>query len=344
MRLAAQAKAGFYPTPPRVTEMIAGLMQARSGGRGETTLRILDPCCGAGVALAQLAAGIDRPDGALVETYGVELQAERAKEAEGRLDHVLGTDLFQTSIANGAFGLLYLNPPYDFDSGEEKRLEQTFLRHCTRYLTESGLLVFVAPRRRLAESARYLASHYARLRCWTFPEPEREAFDQVVVTGVRKAEVQYDQYAAVRLQEFIEGDAEELTPQRYPSYNAPATAGGEVLFATRTVDPVAAAAESRRSGLWVSAAVTEALWPAGDPSTRPLMPLRRGHLAMLVAAGFLDNLQLEADGSRILVKGRTQKEMLLVETTPEKEVYRERLRTTVVALDLDLGEITDIAA
>ena len=34
----------------------------------------------------------------------------------------------------------------------------------------------------------------------------------------------------------------------------------------------------------------------------------------------------------------------LVETTPEKEVYRERLRTTVVALDLDIGEITDIAA
>ena len=74
------------------------------------------------------------------------------------------------------------------------------------------------------------------------------------------------------------------------------------------------------------------------------MPLRRGHLAMLVAAGFLDNLQLEANGSRILVKGRTSKEMLLVETTPEKEVYRERLRTTVVALDLDIGEITDIAA
>jgi len=65
---------------------------------------------------------------------------------------------------------------------------------------------------------------------------------------------------------------------------------------------------------------------------------------MLVAAGFLDNLQLEGDGNRILVKGRTSKEMLLVETTREKEVYRERLRTTVVALDLDRGEISDIAA
>ena len=74
------------------------------------------------------------------------------------------------------------------------------------------------------------------------------------------------------------------------------------------------------------------------------MPLRRGHMAMLVAAGFLDNLQLEADGRRILVKGRTSKEMILVDDTPEKEVFRERLKTTVVALGLDDGEITDIAA
>ena len=74
------------------------------------------------------------------------------------------------------------------------------------------------------------------------------------------------------------------------------------------------------------------------------MPLRRGHMAMLVAAGFLDNLCLEAEGRRILVKGRTTKEMVLVEETPETETWRERLRTTVVALGLDDGEITDIAA
>ena len=113
--------------------------------------------------------------------------------------------LQSAGIANGAFGLLYLNPPYDDDAGEEKRTEHAFLRHCTRYLAEHGLLVFVVPRRRLAESARYLASHYARLRCWAFPDPEREAFDQVVVT-TRKAEVQYDQYSAVRLQECMEGN------------------------------------------------------------------------------------------------------------------------------------------
>ena len=65
---------------------------------------------------------------------------------------------------------------------------------------------------------------------------------------------------------------------------------------------------------------------------------------MLVVAGFLDNLVLEADGRRILVKGRTSKEMELVEDSPEKEVHRERLNTTVVALDLIDGQIADIAA
>ena len=67
-------------------------------------------------------------------------------------------------------------------------------------------------------------------------------------------------------------------------------------------------------------------------------------MAMLVAAGFLDNLCLEADGLSILVKDRTSKEMVMVEDTPEKEVHREKLKTTVVALDLNGGEITDIAA
>ena len=78
------------------------------------------------------------------------------------------------------------------------------------------------------------------------------------------------------------------------------TPSGDVLFTTRTVDPVAAAVEARRLGLWASTEITDTLWPANDNRTRPLMPLRRGHMAMLVAAGFLNNLVLEADAKRIL--------------------------------------------
>ena len=345
MRLAAQAKGGYYPTPDRVVDLVADLIQTPTGyyHRDRETIRILDPCCGAGDALQRLAERLNRPNALSIETYGVELHRDRAEEAEKRLDRALASDLFATSIANGAFGLLLLNPPYDFDS-EDKRTEHAFLTHTTRYLAESGLLVFIVPRQRLAVSARYLSTHYGRMRCWAFPDPEREVFDQVVLMGYRKADPVPDALAESMVLEWAVGEPEPLRSSRYTEFTPATTPSGDVLFATRTVDPVAAATEAQRSGLWASTEITDSLWPAGDSRTRPLMPLRRGHMAMLVAAGFLDNLVLEGDGQRILVKGRTSKEMELVEDSPEKEVHREKLRTTVVALDLDGGEITDIAA
>ena len=353
MRLAAQAKGGYYPTPDRVVGMIAGLIDTPYGHNryNSETLRILDPCCGAGDAVAQLAEELRYRGTLPVETYGVELHRDRAEDAARRLDRALAADLFQTSIANGAFGLAFVNPPYDWDS-EDKRVEHAFLTHCTRYLAEGGLLVFIVPRQRLSVSARYLSTHYRNLRCWAFPDPELEVFDQVVLLGYRKADPTPDAEAEATVARWSEGDPVSSTGQaldrlgrvRYPFFKATATPTGDILFTTRTIDPIAAAAEARRSGLWASTEITDTLWPAGDSRTRPLMPLRRGHMAMLVAAGFLDNLVLEAGGRRILVKGRTSKEMVLVEDSPEKEVHRERLKTTVVALDLGDGEIADIAA
>ena len=344
MRLAAQAKGGYYPTPPRVIDLVAQLLYgARGRSRSADTLRVLDPCCGAGDALAQFADLLRDRSTVPVETFGVELHRDRAAQASEVLDRALACDLFATTIANNAFGVLFLNPPYDFDA-EDKRTEHAFLTYTTRYLTEDGLLLFIVPKQRLAVSARYLSSHYRDLRCWAFPTPEREVFDQVVLIGRRKSEPSPDSYAEEQVRAWSLGDPEEFSYRPYPVYDPPVVPAGDILFATRTVDPLAAVAEARKAGLWASQEVRDSLWPADDRRTRPLMPLRRGHLAMLVAAGFLDNLVLEADGQRILVKGRTTKEMVLAEETENTEVYRERLRTTVVALDLDGGEITDIAA
>ena len=345
MRLAAQSRGGYYPTPDRVVDLIAGLIETPYGyhHRNRETLRILDPCCGGGDALAQLAEELRRRGSLPVETYGVELHRDRAEQAERLLDRAIAADLFQTSIANGAFGLALVNPPYDHDA-EDKRVEHAFLTHCTRYLTEGGLLVFIVPRQRLTVSARYLSTHYRSLNCWAFPDPERQVFDQVVLLGYRKTDPVPDARAEAQVRAWAEGEPEPLRRVRYPLFRAAATPMGDILFTTRTVDPVAAASEARRSGLWTSTEITDALWPAGDTRTRPLMPLRRGHMAMLVAAGFLDNLVLEAGDRRILVKGKTSKEMVLVEDTPEKEVYRERLVTTVVSLDLGDGEVVEIAA
>ena len=126
--------------------MIAGLIDTPYGHHNynRETLRILDPCCGGGDAVAQLAEELRHRGNIPVETYGVELHRDRAQQAEERLDRALAADLFATSIANGAFGLAYVNPPYDWDQ-EDKRVEHAFLTHCTRYLAEGGLLVFIVP-------------------------------------------------------------------------------------------------------------------------------------------------------------------------------------------------------
>src|SRR5438093_3490514 len=99
-------------------------------------------------------------------------------------------------------------------------------------------------------------------------------------------------------------------------------------------DPEAAAEEARGSGLWANAALADRLWPAEERRVRPLMPLRRGHLAVLIAAGFLNNILLEAPSTgsgqaprRVLVKGRTYKETVPVESDdPDVEIEREVLR------------------
>ncbi len=74
----------YYPTPERVVDLIAELIHTPTGyyHRGRETIRILDPCCGAGDALERLAERLDRPNALSIETYGVELHRDRAEEAE----------------------------------------------------------------------------------------------------------------------------------------------------------------------------------------------------------------------------------------------------------------------
>ena len=348
MRLAAQAKGGFYPTPPRVIDLIAGLIYAPvtyGPRRGRETLRILDPCCGPGEAVAQLAERLTEAATMPIETYGVELHRDRAAEAGERLHRALASDLFQTSIANGAFGLLYLNPHRTIGIPEAAS-GWSMRSSCTPPATSPTTA---------CSSSSCPASGWRSRRSISPPTTSGSGAGRSPSQSGRRSTRWCSSGAAGRnrtptctprcgcgsgRQETLD----ELPASPYRELSIPPLPAGDVLFSTRTVDPVSAAAEARRSGLWASAEINDSLWPRGDTRTRPLMPLRRGHMAMLVAAGFLDNLCLEAEGRRILVKGRTTKEMVLVEETPETETYRERLRTTVVALGLDDGEITDIAA
>jgi hypothetical protein len=192
----------------------------------------------------------------------------------------------------------------------------------------------------LAVSARYLASHYTRLQAFRLPDPEYDAFRQIVLFAQRKAKATPDPSGQSRLEEWSRTDLEPLADDpAEPTVNVPSLPDGDVLFASLAFDPQQAAAEACRRGTWVQPDLTEQLWPSDEQQVRPLMPLRRGHLALLIAAGLLNNCVLR-DGERcVLVKGRTFKELVAIESDDEEvEIQREVIRTSVTVLDLVTGD------
>jgi len=132
-RLVSQAKLGYYPTPPEVVDHL------RQAFVFDPDVRLLDPCCGAGEALAEIAKG--QP----VETFGIELERDRYVRAKEALSHVLWGDALKEVSVSAGFDMLYLNPPYDFDEGEGKRLEHRFLTRYRRAVAPQGLVVMVFP-------------------------------------------------------------------------------------------------------------------------------------------------------------------------------------------------------
>lgn len=337
-RIESVAKGGYYPTPPRVAEAIARFLVPASTN-GKRVVRLLDPCAGTGEVAATIAKSLG------AQRFGIELNAERAEAARAHLDHVLETSAFTVRLANGAFSCLFLNPPYHHDD-EKRRLEHAFLTSVTRALCPGGVLVFLIPQRRLAISARYLASHYAGFRAYRFPDPEYAAFRQMVLFAVRKPQATPDSTAQAHLETWSRDELPLLpeSPMDGSPLSVPSLPGGEVLFASLFFDPLKAAAEAHRHGVWVQPEFTEQLWPVDEQPVRPLMPLRKGHLALLIAAGMLNNIVLNQNGHQVLVKGRTYKEPVPVDSGDEQtEIEREVLRTAITVFDLRTGvlEVVD---
>ena len=162
-RLMNNIKLGYYPTDP---DNIALLLRGIRFPEGVTT-NLLDPCCGCGKALRQLAQGNN------CYAYGVELDESRAEEAQTRLHRV-------------GFG----SPPYLSvinESGGRSRHEKRFLIESLPALAYGGLLIYVIPYYRLTpDICRILVDNFDDLTVWRFTESEFRKFKQVAVLGVRK--------------------------------------------------------------------------------------------------------------------------------------------------------------
>ena len=260
-------------------------------------------------------------------------RSERAAVAVSNLSCCLATDYVATMVTAGSFSLLYLNPPYDWavkndEVSASERYERLFLKNTIRLLTPGGVLVYLIPQARLDKTiAKLLALRFKHIRVYRFPEAEFQRFKQIVVFGVLKQKAEEDPKQAEFLSAVgrftVEVDYLDRADCQYGVPASPRNAN--FIFRTLQIDPAVLEIEIARHGL--NGSIGEMVKPSGlSERIRPVMPLRKGHLAQLLACGMIDGVVFDKDGQNpLLVKGITRKE---VDTRIEHEDGKEKIIET----------------
>ena len=292
MRPHGKTKLGFYPLPVPEAARLKNCLAFAS------EFSVLDPCVGDGVAFTHLLQGIT------ARRYGIEIDANRAEQARALGVETLQANAVDVRCPPESVSLLYLNPPYDWESGESnnQRLELVFLDHCYRWLKAGGVLVLIIAQLRLAKCARLLSEHFTDLRVFRLTEPACVQYKQIVVLATRRKRhtkvsdaalldgVRYLEALATKSELAPLGDTAEVR------YEVPAS---EPVVLTHVGIPL----DEVEDLLLESAAyrqVARVLLPKlNDVKGRPLTPLHGGHVGLLCTAGMLNGVFGEGEDRHI---------------------------------------------
>lgn len=327
MRGIARQKLGYYPLAENEAARIREFL-VFPDNLGASAL---DPCAGTGAAIAAITAG------AQVIRHAIELDAFRADEASTKLEHTIQGNCFDVHCPVDSFSLLFENPPYDFEVGENvnDRMEHLFLDHTYRWLTPGGILVLVIPGDRLATCAAILAVHFRDKVIYRLREPESVRYKQIVVFGVRRTRNERNQLRDVDVHrakaKLLAGarsyDELPVLPD-VPDKPFVVPPGGLVRMVYRGMpldiveDLLPRSAAYRQAGRTLFASEVRV-------TGRPLTPLHGGHIGLLTTSGLLNGIF--GDGpDRHVARWESIKVTDRFEETDEKEIttIRERERFT----------------
>jgi SAM-dependent methyltransferase len=323
MRLAGRARLGFYPLPLPEAERIRRFLRF-----SDQQCSALDPCIGDGAAFARITSD------AKAFRYGIELDACRAEEARSSSTEVIQGNCFDVQCPVDSFSLIYLNPPYDFELGEQnsQRMERLFLEHVYRWLKPGGVLVFVIPGVRIGECSAALSIHFRDVRVYRLTEPESVRYRQVVVFGLRRTRHERERLQDADItrarQSFASLARDPERPSPLPSepdrqYAVPPGEPVRMVYRGLLLDVIEDLLP--RSSAYRQAAPVLFAHEA-DISGRPLTPLHGGHVGLLCTAGMLNGVFGEGEARHIA----TWQSIKLVDRTEEEEdgatVVREKER------------------
>ena len=306
-------KNGYFPTDETTLARVIGALSL-AGDRA----RIHDPCCGEGVALAEVKQHL-AAYGAAVQALGIEYDAERAFHAKQLLDVAIHSDVHDVVLTHRSCGLLFLNPPYGdsvadkagvAEPGKKERLELIFLRRTFDCLQLGGVLVLIVPFYVVDEAmAMLIARNFDQVRFFMAPEAR---FKQCVIFGVRR---RAKHPPATVVEELVRGGKGERTAHELPSewieepYAVPEpVADDKFTFHAIRIDAPQLQGELTRlsaSTLWPQ--FNQVFVQVAKDHRPPLRPLSRWHLALALAAGQITGTVRSSDGRTLFIKGDTFK-------------------------------------
>jgi SNF2 family DNA or RNA helicase len=344
MRPPALEKMGYYKTSTHVTELLKTYFKPAETGR------LLDPCAGEGTAASILAKALN------CQSWGAELSPARAALAAEKMDRLFNAPWQACHLTGESITLLFLNPPYSHDRlGDQKRLELEFLKSTTPKLTRGGALVYIVPHLLLRDLdvAAHLAGYYENIVVYRYPDT---GFNQVIVLAAKRLKFKTPSHEEIQqVQAWADVEPPMLVNVDQPMYNLlPASdksAGGQpIRFSRLDWQPEEIVDATQKRGVHSSKEWLDLLNPERGLGEfkQPVMPLKKGHIAMLMASGMMGTLRLnDEDGKPMLVKGRVVKVTEKVEENTDKngkttsETFRDRFVSTVAILRQSGIEIID---
>lgn len=324
-RIASLEKAGYYPTPPEEVALICSRLRAEDPEAG---INILDPCCGEGAALREMAKAL----GTRVTTYGIEIEETRARAAKKNLNRVIHSAYEDAEVTPFAFSFLWLNPPY-MEMGDRTRAEVVFLRDLTApdrsKLQPGGLLGYCIPVYVLKDAAMLLAVRFERISVYRFTKKNYPNYKQIVVFGYKRAGTNHrPQEIAKRLRELGE-NPEKLPPLDVADgivFSVPPSRREVKTFCGSFLEPEEVVEALKSSSIWDE---VKQVAPAPKVSRLkpPVLPLKPAHIALAIAAGAVGGNM----GTHLLV-GKTEKVVDTNTITDEKKTLKIQTERYVTAV------------
>ncbi len=288
LRFQGKVKLGFFPLPLSEAQRIRRFLLFPDAPPSSA----IDPCIGDGVAFEAITSD------AQTLCYGIELDAYRADQCRQRIPNIIQGNALEVQCQVECFGLLYLNPPFDWTLGpaESRRTEPTFLSHTYRWLKPGGVLVFLIPGERVAECSHILASHFRDVQVYRLESPECARYKQVVVIGARRSRREKERltdsditrarlyYASLARNP---SQIQVLPHEPDARYEVPVSEPVQLVYRGLPLDEIEdllpQSAAYRQAGRVLFAEPRSA-------GGRPLIPLKSGHIGLLAVGGMLNGI------------------------------------------------------